>query len=388
MKTTRGAKPTSCASAVVPLSSCAAKTNHHAAPIIVASSAAHSNKHAKREAIAAPSSKRHAPLASREPSIKRGREANRPANSTHVALPVPRETLGQPITSAEPKREAADRSPSSTRGEETTQGAQSIDIASPASVFDELRLLAEVFWDTQKHRIATSNRIHSGQVRPELSEAVLAHLNAVELSVGLAMRRCFRRASPELYEWAKETKGIGEHCVARLLGCIGHPVQAYPMRWVTGKKPKGHVCIPKRCGKSKKTGEPRHLVAGEPFARTVSQLWTYCGHGEALKKEKGMSQDDALGLGNSRAKMLVHLMAECTMKCMASPYRVVYDMARIKYQDREEWKDAHKHNAALRKVGKEILKDIWLVARGTIPAADPQHDSSSVSPADSRVVVG
>ena len=56
---------------------------------------------------------------------------------------------------------------------------------------------------------------------------------------------------------------------------------------------------------------------------------------------------------------------------MTSPYRVVYDMAAIKYEDREGWTKGHKRNAALRKVGKEILKDIWLVARGTRQHSEP-----------------
>ena len=46
------------------------------------------------------------------------------------------------------------------------------------------------------------------------------------------------------------------------------------------------------------------------------------------------------------------------------------------------------HMSELRKVGKEILKDIWLVARGTKRSSEPTEVASSVSPADSRVVVG
>ena len=62
--------------------------------------------------------------------------------------------------------------------------------------------------------------------------------------------------------------------------------------------------------------------------------------------------------------MIVHLMAEACLKAKArSPYGPVYDEARATYEAREEWTPLHRHNAALRKVGKEILRDLWLVAR-------------------------
>src|SRR5690606_6954143 len=57
----------------------------------------------------------------------------------------------------------------------------------------------------------------------------------------------------------------------------------------------------------------------EPYERSLRQLWTYCGHGAPVKRRKGMSQDEALGLGSPRCKMLVHLLAEATIKCRPEP---------------------------------------------------------------------
>lgn len=272
--------------------------------------------------------------------------------------------------------------------------------------FAELRLLAESFEDAQKARIAIENRLRSGTDSAPVAEA-LAALEHAEKKLGLAMRRSFRKAAPEANQWVKDTPGVGEHLVARLLGCIGHPVIASPYHW-------------------EGEGHDRALVADAPFSRSVSQLWSYCGHGDAgRKKRKGMTADEAMALGNPRAKMLVHLIAEGAMKCVGSasraatpevcpppdtdlsgdlcrnethttrvpadhsengdgsnedstpsgpsarrrsPYRDVYDLARITYADRVDangkpWTPAHQHNAALRLVGKVILRDLWLAAQ-------------------------
>lgn len=292
--------------------------------------------------------------------------------------------------------------------------------------FLELRLFAEVFADLQQNRIALGNRISAAERTGYVLVDALIPLHEAakqnEHQAGLAMRRCFRRVAPGLVEWGKEQPGIGEHLLARLIGVIGHPVWAYPHHW-------------------QGDGADRVLVADEPFERKVSQLWSYCGHGDpARKRAKGMTADDAMGLGNPRAKMLVRLIAEATMKqigssatvvaatprtgsslmstldptdhrthdnqtdCVGgspsapngldrldartslavgapsetddaisestpmrgarrrSPYRDVYDDARLEYATREGWTPGHQHSAALRLVGKHILRDLWIAA--------------------------
>jgi hypothetical protein len=216
--------------------------------------------------------------------------------------------------------------------------------------------MAETFTDLQRARISVGNRLESSQVDQEITGAILRLAKIAEDSAGLAMRRTFRKAAPHIRAWVKETKGLGEHLMARLLGAIGDPAIANPMTW-TEAPPEDHVCNPKRCGKGK------HLVMLPSYRRTVSQLWSFCGHGDVTcKRCKGMTQEEAFRAGKPHAKMLVHLMAECCMKCSDSPYRDTYDAARITYQSREGWTPLHQHNAALRKVGKEILRDLWVVA--------------------------
>lgn len=301
-----------------------------------------------------------------------------------------------------------------TRTHEATADlpSTSVPLAPDLRGYAELRLLAESFEDAQKARIAIENRLRSGADAGPALEA-LDSLRHAEGKLSLALRRKFRVVNPELTAWAKDTVGIGEHLLARLIGTIGHPVIASPYHW-------------------EGEGSDRILVSGPSYLRSVSQLWSYCGHGDPTRKRrKGMTADEAMSLGNPRAKMLVHLIAEGCVKCRGSatgdsdssraggaiecatpeagsptsttlsaqtteltvsqavalgsdenddetrsqtqtilapvrrrsPYRDTYDLARITYSEREDWSDGHRHNAALRLVGKEVLRDIWLVAQ-------------------------
>jgi hypothetical protein len=228
-----------------------------------------------------------------------------------------------------------------------------------------LRFLGDTHDDLMKTRIAIGNRAARAAVDPDEINGVLELIQAAESAAELKLKREFRRSAPEIRRWVMDTPGLGEKLVARLLGVIGDPLWAEPMRWVD-VAPEGHECDPDRCGK-------RHLIALAPFKRTPGQLLQFCGHGAPTRRTKGMTQDDALALGNPRAKMLTHLIAEGCMKCMGternrrSPYRDVYDEFREKYEPRDDWTPLHKHNAAIRATGKAVLIDLWRVADGQEP---------------------
>lgn len=209
----------------------------------------------------------------------------------------------------------------------------------------ELRIVAAQFHDAQQHRIALTHRIERAPVDGEAYAPAMAAVATAENEWRLMMVRCYRRVVPaRIREWQQETLGIGEHQLARLLGAIGHPIHTVPHRW-------------------EGDGEDRVLLAGEPFDRRVSDLWSYCGHGDPIRRRrKGMTADDAAAMGNPDAKMLVHLMAEACMKQRQSPYRKVYDERRAYTSEHRDWTDGHCHNDALRIMGKQILKDLWLAA--------------------------
>lgn len=220
-------------------------------------------------------------------------------------------------------------------------------------------------------------------------EALAPPVAARRALEGMTKAQLIEFVLPEVAAWVKATPGLGEESMARLLGRIGHPVIARPHRWMD-EAPEGH-----KCGNT--CGEDRHLVALEPFERSVSQLWSYCGHGDpGRRKRKGMTADEATALGSPQAKMLTHLIAECAMRCNGSspirepgpmpdvgangtdgasveskptaperrrsPYRDTYDQRKAVTADRDDWTQAHKHADALRITGKAILRDLWVVA--------------------------
>lgn len=213
-----------------------------------------------------------------------------------------------------------------------------------------LRLLAEMYEDAQRSRIGCENRVRSATVDPDLTAASLDALARAEHELKKALQAQYKRTVPApIQAWAKDTRGIGKtspHMLARLLGVIGHPVIATPHHW-------------------EGEGSDRVLVADPPFARNVAKLWAYCGHGDPNRKRaKGMTAPEAARLGNPRAKMLTHLLAEAVIKSSNPDYRIVYDTRReTTAVTHPDWSKGHSHNDALHLVGKEILRDLWTAAR-------------------------
>jgi hypothetical protein len=236
----------------------------------------------------------------------------------------------------------------------------------------ELRIWAEMFHDAQKTRIAAHNRAERGGVSADIYTAYTEATENAEHVCKLALARTYRRVVPsEIIAWQKAERGIGEPLLARLLGHLGDPYIATPYRWMA-KPPEDHEC-------GGTCGADRHLVALEPFARTVGQLWAYCGIGDpARKRRRLMDADEALAAGKPLLKSLVYLLAvACVKQPAGSRYRDAYDGGRERYAERihveacapchakpeQPWKPGHQHAAALRLVGKEILRDLWLAAR-------------------------
>jgi hypothetical protein len=237
----------------------------------------------------------------------------------------------------------------------------------------ELRVWAEMLHDAQKARIAADNRALRGGVDPSAYAVYLEALARSEHECELNLKRCYRRVVPaEIVAWQKRTVGIGDKLLARLLGHLGHPVMATPHHW-------------------QGTGSNRVLVQDTPYRRTVGQLWQYCGHGAHGRIRKGISAEELAAMGSPTLKMLVHLNAESCMKQRTSPYRLVYEEVKASVEDKTHtvecvrcgpsgkpaqpgtpWTAGHKHAHALRLVGKQILRDLWLVAGGADEKDDRQ----------------
>lgn len=221
-----------------------------------------------------------------------------------------------------------------------------------------LTIAADQVDDVERLRIASENRLRAlteaveipsagividkaGKGTPEATalEAQVEALRGAEMVAVRELRRSMR-AHP-LGEWCKEVHGVGEKSLARLLGVIGDPANRF---------------------------DPE---TGEIVPRTVSQLRSYCGYGDAAaqRRKRGVQSN-----WNAEARKRLYVIAECLMKQRQSPYRVVYDDAREKYAD-VDITDGHAHNRALRAVSKAFLKDLWLEAR----RVNHQHDAQSTS---------
>lgn len=213
-----------------------------------------------------------------------------------------------------------------------------------------LFIYAALLDDLERVRIANENRIREllktmGIGSADVLEAMRDGLTKFEADAVNALQREMR-ADP-LGPWVKQTIGLGEKQFARLLHAVGDPV--YRLERSTG----------------------------ELVERTVSQLWAYCGYVPGQRRQAKVKSN-----WSADAKMRAFLCAESCMKQMESPYRKVYDDARAHYaeakhedeckrcgpsgkpaQPGSDLSDGHKHARALRKVAKEILKDLWRESR-------------------------
>lgn len=213
-----------------------------------------------------------------------------------------------------------------------------------------LFVYADLLDDLENVRIANENRLRSLQQVKGIEgaaelEALVEDLSTFEKEMTKLLKKEMRQ--DPLGPWVKDTLGLGEKQIARLLAATGDPVYATDSE------------------------------TGEVWERTVSQLWAYCGYRPGQQRKKGVKSN-----WSSEAKMRAFLCAESCMKVMSSPYRKVYDDAREHYRDAKhehecprcgpagnpakpgsDLSDGHKHARALRKVAKEILKDLWKESR-------------------------
>ena len=167
---------------------------------------------------------------------------------------------------------------------------------------------------------------------------------------------------PSLRNLQNTEPGLGEDSFARILGHLGDPLIATPHWW-------------------EGTGSNRVLMQGDPYVRTVSQLWQYCGHGRPGRVSKGASAAELAALGSPTLKMLLHLQATWCMRHKGR-YRDLYVSTREAVKDKTHsvpcvrcgpsgrpaaegtpWPIGHQHAHALRIVGKEILRDMWLARK-------------------------
>ena len=160
--------------------------------------------------------------------------------------------------------------------------------------------------------------------------------------------------------WVQAQNGLGLKTVARLLGAIGDPY------W--------------------------HSKEDRP--RRVSELWSYCGLGDARRqvRRKGVKSN-----WSDDARMRAWNCVQPIIKNTRSPYRAVYDAAKANYaggihhdeckrcgpkgkpaQPGSPLSKAHIDARAQRAVMKAILKDLWCESRRIheeVAASQTEHET-------------
>jgi len=231
-----------------------------------------------------------------------------------------------------------------------------------------LGVLASSVSDLETLRIAISNRVYSlTHTGPDVDDVLRGHQLAEDDPAVIAMQELLegtkaleklaikamqkRMKKHVLYEWVSKNKGVGEKTAARLLSALGDP---YIRDMYVGEG-----------------DELRHVL--EP--RTVSELWSYAGYGvvngAAPKRTKGQKVN-----WNPEIRMRVWLIAETSIRsngdykpvydetkasAMASPH--LQDCARCKAKAGEPLSKGHAHARAMRRVSKEILRDLWTLSK-------------------------
>lgn len=270
--------------------------------------------------------------------------------------------LAQFAEESEPEVEEEELAPAILEKETPKKRTHSKIVAStdPDDIDDfTLSMAAEILTDLERTRIDNENRLRQltrdepdadGYIRgfglAEDDESVewlvrmVEKLQAMEESAIKHLERQVRK-NP-LGPWISRQKGVGYKQAARLLAAIGDPY------W--------------------------HAAENRP--RLVSELWSYCGHGGESRRKRGEKVT-----WNPGAKMRTWNIANSCIKTKGH-YREVYDARREETFEKDHskecvrcgpsgkpaqpgtpWSKGHQHADALRIVGKEILKDLWIESK-------------------------
>lgn len=305
-----------------------------------------------------------------------------PSTVTNISAParppsLPASAMSAPVTKwPAPVRAESSRSRRAARLSALT-GGQPLELDDP-----RLALAAEVLDDLEKVKNANLNRIRTltrplgvvdkdGDSRgwglsPDdpLVELIAASVETFVQAEEQAEDdlKAMLRVHP-LGPWVARQKGIGDKQAARLLAAIGDPY------WNT--------------------------LHNRP--RTVSELWAYCGWKPGQRRQRGVRSNWSQ-IAKNRSyliaeKCVMQLRAPCSRPedqawaehiegCQCSPYRLEYDRVREAKAGSLHPVDCvrcgpsgkpalagsprapgHLHTMALRKVAKDVLRDLWREAK-------------------------
>jgi hypothetical protein len=263
----------------------------------------------------------------------------------------------------------------------------------------QLRTASRNYYDAYRLSTRISNRLRAlaraGEAFDPDLHAQLDGVNAMKDDSQKILTRVYRAvAPPKVRAFQRDTLGIGEVWMARLIGEVGDFVSYTEAWWEDTSQAGGPDSDGDDFFRSDDdTPIPKRVLAiGEVRTTGVRELWAYCGHGDPeRRRRRNQSQDEALASGNPAAKMIVHQMAEFALRSNGVPdknnkprgatpyymavkpganeYPLTYLNARAHAEElHPDWKPGHVYNHAVRLVGKAILKDLWRVQHGAEPA--------------------
>jgi len=197
----------------------------------------------------------------------------------------------------------------------------------------DLRVLTETYYDIQKLRTSSENRLRTymdaGLLRYVDMDEVVKYLRKAEKESAREIEKEVSK-HPLWTEWLKDVKGVGEVMAGGLIAWIDD----------IGK------------------------------FRTISKLWKYSGLAPGQRKERGQRV-------NYNPKMKSHLwrVGMQLLKAKNKKYAPIYYEWKDKYYDRVDIREKHErgearggmksyhlhiHQMALRKMIKRFLIDLWL----------------------------
>lgn len=197
-------------------------------------------------------------------------------------------------------------------------------------------------------------------------EAQLATAKAAREAIGKDLVKLYKLfAPPAIRQFQEETIGLGPLYIAQLLGIYGDFVTTTEAWW--DEDPTGE--------------EKRVLTLGRTYTVGVRDVWAYFGHGDPERRHRrGATAEEQFKAGNPVAKSLAHMTAEFALRQNGepdkngkprpkSPYYPYYAAWKQEAANAHpKWTAGHCHYHAIRKVAKAILKDLWRVQHGFVPA--------------------
>ncbi len=252
----------------------------------------------------------------------------------------------------------------------------------------QLRTAGRNYYDAYRLATRISNRLRAlaraGEAYdPDLHAQLEAVTDMKDTAQAILVRIYRNTAPPKVRAFQRDTLGIGEVWMARLLGEVGDFV-TYTEAWWEDTEASSHPDGDSQGAADGDDDAPppkRVLAIGEVCTTGVRELWAYCGHGDASRRRRrNQPQEEALASGNPAAKMIVHQMAEFALRSNGvpdkngkergcTPYYEAYLKARANAEGlHPDWRPGHVYNHAVRLVGKAVLKDLWRVQHGEEPA--------------------